>query len=435
MGLNHSDSRPRLLAVVAVVLLLLLAGGLVLRVVFSPVEPPPSVSWPVATPESEGLDGSALEALVDELAARHTKALLIARGGRIVTEWYGPEFDANRHHYAASMVKGTAATAALATVAGQGLLSLDDPAANWIPEWAEDPERANIRIRHLAFHSSGLEDVDFDAGQAGELPGWKQRYYDHPEQRYRLAIDSAALLFRPGTGYVYSGVGYYVLTYIVTRALQDGPAGFASDVPSLLDAMVYGPIGVSPDTWMIGYDRIDVVDDLPLAHFGSGGGLTARAAARIGQLFLRRGCWEDRQVLDADLVDTLLGRGSITPVPPGDVTESASTSPGGWWPTPRSAGGWWLGTEEAWPRAARRAAAALGYGHQIVWIDPELDIVVVRLGEDLTSRREPFGDALTSYFVEPLYRAVAPAIVSELDSADVARSRRSAGAEDGSCGS
>lgn len=424
-------SNRRLLGAVMGVLLLA-AAGLVLRDVLGPPETPPSVSWPVATPESVGLDGPALEALADDLSDRSTKALVVARHGRLVFEWYGPEFDADRRHYAASMVKGTAAAPALVAAAQQELLSLDEPAAKWIPEWATDPERMSIRLRHLAFHSSGLDDVDFDAGQAGELSGWKQRYYDRPDQRYHLAIDSAALHFPPGTGYAYSGVGYYVLSYIVTRSLQDGPV---EDIPSLLDERVYGPIGLPPETWEIGYGRIDVVDGLPLAHFGSGGQITARAAARIGQLFLQRGCWDGEQVLDADLVDTMLGRGAITPVPPGDATESIPISPGGWWPTPTSGGGWWIDEEGVWPPAARDAAAALGYGHQIVWIDPGLDLVVVRLGEDLTSRREPFGDALTRYFVEPLYRVVAQAASLERGSPDVTRSRRNAGVVSVSCDS
>ncbi|MFW6088698.1 MAG: serine hydrolase domain-containing protein [Gemmatimonadota bacterium] len=432
MVTSRHDHRRAKLFPVALVLVGLATVVLVLLVLRLSREEPLLVSWPVATPEREGLDLSALEDLAEGLANRGTRALLVARHGRIVLEWYAPEFDADRTHYAASMVKGTAAAPALAVAARRGLLSLDDPAAKWIPEWATDSERADILLRHLAFHSSGLDDIDFDAGTEGELPGWKQRYYDYPNERFRLAIDSTDVRFAAGTGYGYSGVGYYILSYIVTRALAQG-ADSVRDISTLLDEAVYRPVGIPPDVWSIGYGRVDHVDGLPLTHFGSGGRITARAAARIGQLFLQEGCWQGEQILDPDLVRTLLGRGPIDPVPPGDAT-GVPTSAGGWWPTAASGGGWWLDGGSDWPAAARGSAAAIGYGHQIVWIDPKIDLVVARLGDDLTSRREPFDVALTRYFVEPLYDAVGRTIPLRESLSSVASSQRTGADAGESCG-
>lgn len=430
MSTGRSPRRRRAL-VLGIALMLGLLAVIFARRTLTRSDDSALVAWPAATPKSQGFDGSALRAFADGLAKHGTKALVVARRGRIVLEWYAPEFAAGRTHYAASLVKGTAAAPVLAVAVQRGLASLEDSAAAWIPEWAADPERASIRLRHLAFHSAGLDDVDFDAGMAGELPGWKQRYYDHPEERYRLAIDSAAVLFPAGTGYGYSGVGYYALSYIVTRALARHD-GSVRDIPSLLDQAVYQPIGIPPEAWSIGYGRIDVVDGLPLAHFGSGGQITVRAAARIGQLFLQEGCWEGERVLDAALVRTLLGRGSVTPVPPGDATD-VPIAVDGWWPTSTSGGGWWLDERGDWPEAARGSAAALGYGHQIVWIDPELELVVARLGDDLTSRREPFDVALLRYFVVPLYEAVGDALPLRPSASDVASSRRIGRDAGGSC--
>lgn len=390
---NHRR-RSRGLTVPAVGLSVLTACGAVFWTTY-PQDEPASVEWPGASPASEGFDEDALEHIASDLAERNTKALLVARRGRVVFEWYAADFGPNQRHYTAAMAKGIAASPALIAAAGNGLLSLDDHAAGLVPGWGDDSQRANIRLRDLAFHASGLEDVDFGAGRAGELPGWRQRYYEYPEERFRLSIDSAAVRFAPGSRFEYSGVGYYVLSYAVSRALHDG-AQSARDIPSFLDEGIYGPLGIPPEAWSIGYSRRDTVDGLALTHFGSGGEFTARAAARVGQLYLQHGCYEGKRLLKAELVDEALGRRGVAPVAPrGDAA-----------PRPAASAGWWSNVTGAWPSASPGAVAALGAGHQIVWIDPALDLIAVRMGGPLDVGDEPLYRVLDRHFVAPLYAAL-----------------------------
>jgi CubicO group peptidase (beta-lactamase class C family) len=381
---------------------------------------PPSVAWPTAAPSAEGLDPDALRRMRDELAARKTKALLVARHGRIVFEWYAHRWSDNRRHYTAAEAKGLTAAPTLALLAGEGRLSLDDPVSKWVPEWAADPVRSRITLRDLAFHRSGLENVKFKSGQAGDLPDWKQRYYDHPDERYRLAIDSARVLFPPGTRFGYSGVGYYVLSYVATRALQGSPQ---PDIPAALGNGVLSPIGIPRSAWSIGYGRSDTVDGMRLTHFGSGGELTARAAARIGQLFLQRGCWKERRVLDPEIVDTMLGRHGYTP----DVAADGSVA------GPASGGGWWLNVDGAWPDAPADAVAAFGNGHEVVVLYPGLDVVAVRFGEDLAAPGETFQEALDRWFLGPLAEAVKDPEPLRPGSGRVAGSPQARRASSGSC--
>jgi CubicO group peptidase (beta-lactamase class C family) len=387
-GNRPRDVRRGIIAVG--VLLVLFIGG---AVVWSsrPASEPALVDWPAATPASEGFDADELRALADTLAEWGTETLLIARHGKVVFEWYAPDFDVNTRHYTAAMLKAMAASPTLIAAVAEGLFSLDDHAADWLPSWKSDPRRAQITLHELAFHASGMEDVDFEAGQAGELPGWKQRYYDHPDERFRLAVDSAKILFAPGDHFSYSGVGFYVLSYIVTEALQGRSVG--QDIPAFLGEEVYGPLGLPRQVWRIGYARSDTIDGLPLTHFGSGGELTARAAARIGQLFLQRGCWHGTQLLDGDLVDTMLGRHGVTPLA---ASEDARTGPA-------SGGGWWVNVDGAWPSGPRDAVAAIGASHQVVWIDPTLELVAVRMGGSMATGEESFHEALDRHFVAPLY--------------------------------
>lgn len=413
-----SASRRVVAPLVATILLLVAAGGAAL---WSQRGERANVAWPQASPRSEGFDAKALREMKDSLALRDTKVLLVARHGRLVFEWYADDFGANRRHFTSAMAKGVSAAPTLIAAAQDGLLSLDDHVSDWVPEWKADPRRSRVRLIDLAFHQSGLQDVDFDAGQAGELPDWQQRYYDHPNERFRLALDSAAFLFDPGTRLSYSGVGFYVLSYVVSRALQNRSP--VADIPSFVDAEVYGPMGLPRKAWSLGYGRSDTIDGMALTHFGSGGEVTGRAAARIGQVMLQRGCWEGRQVLDADLVDRMLGRGETAPI----VGED---DPGG---EPASLGGWWSNANGAWPSAPRSVMAAVGGQNEIVLLDPDNEVVAVRMGGDLRSDGRSFHAAFDEYFMAPLYAALEEDGTAHEAGAPVATSPRNGADGDRPC--
>src|SRR5919106_2592923 len=50
-----------------------------------------SFEWQVATPDSQGMSGPALDMLKDRLAAVNTKALFVVRNDRLVYEWYSAD--------------------------------------------------------------------------------------------------------------------------------------------------------------------------------------------------------------------------------------------------------------------------------------------------------------------------------------------------------
>ena len=62
-------------------------------------------SWQTAAAASAGFDAARLDALCAGLAARATKAFLVARGDRIVYEWYAPGHGPGLPHTTASLAK------------------------------------------------------------------------------------------------------------------------------------------------------------------------------------------------------------------------------------------------------------------------------------------------------------------------------------------
>lgn len=341
------------------------------------------------SPAESGLDPAALERLRTELAERSTYALLLARDGSLVLEWYDPRLRPDTLIPAASLAKALVASAVLMLVLDQGVLDLDAPASRYLPEWRDDPVRSRITIRQLATHSAGIEDVYFGGGTRPE-EGWHAIYHRNPGRRFHLALTQAAVEFEPGTQYRYSGVGYYVLAYALARALHR--AGLP-DIETLLRSRIMKPLGVPSREWEINYGARHEIGGLSLYAIGSGARLTPRVIARFGQLILDGGRWRGEQIVTTDAVRTVTTREG-TPLPEA--------------PVPAPALGWWTNAEGAWPSLPRDAFAGVGANHQILLVVPSLDLVAVRMGEALggTHWGDGFWVELNELFAEPLARSL-----------------------------
>src|SRR5262245_19458401 len=117
-----------------------------------------SFEWQIATPESVGLSSTRLAALRDHLAPHNTKRFFLVRDDKIVFEWYAADHSATKKYGAASMSKALIGGVSVALALNDGLVSLDDLAAKFIPQWREDPLKSRITIRQLGSHISGLDD-------------------------------------------------------------------------------------------------------------------------------------------------------------------------------------------------------------------------------------------------------------------------------------
>jgi CubicO group peptidase (beta-lactamase class C family) len=159
-----------------------------------------------ASPKDIGLSASALahakeyaQRVGDQLGSPGG-AVLVIRHDRVAGEWYWGKrgraegdapFDAQTMIPLASVTKGATATA-LALLIQDGQLWLDDPAHLYIPELG-DGDKAQITVRHLATHSSGLP-----AGDADFYGAWRDRLPDeHPYATFVRHALMRGLAFAP----------------------------------------------------------------------------------------------------------------------------------------------------------------------------------------------------------------------------------------------
>src|SRR5688500_1834054 len=101
---------------------------------FAQAPPASAFDWVLATPESQGISSARLDAVRNSIAGT-TQALLVIRNDRLVYEWYAPGRTPKDKHSTASMAKAIVGGLSLAVALTGGLMTIDDRASKYIPQW------------------------------------------------------------------------------------------------------------------------------------------------------------------------------------------------------------------------------------------------------------------------------------------------------------
>lgn len=370
--------------------------GVLIIAVLTTSAAPTEFDWQQASPESQGMSTAKLDVVKDRVAARKTKSLLVVRNDRIVYEWYAKGHAANLKHFTASLIKAILAGLSFGLAFDDGLVKLDDRAAQHIAEWRSDAKKQQITLRQLGSHTSGLDDANIEGVPHDKLPNWMGDFWkrlDPPNDPFTIARDRTPVVFTPGERLHYSNPGIAMLSYAVTAALKDGPQ---RDIRTLMRERVMRPIGVADHDWSVGYGQTFPVNGLPLVPSWGGGNYTARALARLGRLMLREGDWDGRRVLSKAAVRAVTGNAGL----PGDCGI-----------------GWWTNAAGRYAKLPKDAFWGAGAGDQVVLVIPSLDLIVVRNGDALEppakvadgKERDVFAlyhDPRTKILFEPIVDAV-----------------------------
>ncbi|MBM3211094.1 serine hydrolase [Candidatus Poribacteria bacterium] len=342
--------------------------------------------WATEKPENCGMSKVKLDELRDSLASRGTKTFLVIRHDKIVYEWYAQDYGPKSRHYTASLAKALVGGVSLMLALNDGLISVDDPAYKYIPAWKDHPEKSKITIRHLATHSSGIEDAEYKGMPHEQLPGWKGAFWRREPDPFSISRDQAPVIFPPGTSYAYSNPGMAMLAYAVTAAIK-------TDILSLLRERIMRQIGVPDEDWVIGYGQAYNLDGLKLYANWGGGNYTARAVASVGRLMMHKGNWEGRKLVSYEWVERMISYAG-TPI----SDRSAAN------PAPASGLGWWINYDGVWPLVPKDAFAGAGAGNQVLLVIPSLDLIIVRNGSTLGNEAagEGFWGGLEKYLFNPV---------------------------------
>ncbi len=315
----------------------------------------PQTDWERAAPESQGIDAAKLDAAMacmDEFTLDEgVRQALVVRNGRMI--WCGDDID-NLHPVWSCSKSFT--SICLGLMIDDGVCTLDEPLAKYVPALAE--HYADATIRHFAGFTVGY--AHQDDSTAGEIS---------------RPFTPAAPLFAPGKRYVY-GMATDVLGHAITRM-----AG--RTMKELFTERIAEPIGMDPGQWTWGnWGEVDgrLVNGGSGSH-AKGVWITARQIARVGWLFVNEGCWAGRQLLSREWVDESTKPQSTPDTPPHDPDAWYTRLPGSyglnWWVNGVAPDG-----KLQWPAATERTCAIQGNNNNICFVIPEWNMVVVRLGAD-----------------------------------------------------
>ena len=316
----------------------------------------PDRAWAETAPEEQGVDSAALAEAVEYLRqgclANGVDELAIVRNGRLI--WRGRDVD--RRHTTWSCSKSFASTC-LGLLIADGRCSLETPAAEFAPCLREF--YPTVTLRHLATMTSG-----YDAVGGG--------YGDDPNDGSPTPFDPAPPLAAPGEAYRYWDNAMRTFGLVLTRIAGESLA-------DLFRRRVAEPIGMTDWEWRVQAE----VDGLAVNDVAAGFATTAREIARFGLLFLRGGEWHGRRLVPAEWI----AAATTNQVPRDLIHEPIS---------PRQARldgrgiygyNWWVNGVRAsgvreWPSAPTGVYAAVGLNNNRLFVIPEWDVVVARLGTD-----------------------------------------------------
>ena len=210
----------------------------------------------------------------------------------------------------------------------------------------DTPHNRKITWDHLLRQTSDWE------GTLWGKPEWADRPTGEPSQW------SSRARHEPGSVYEYNDVRVNVLALAALNVWR-------RPLPQVLKELVMDPIGASQTWRWYGYENSWVLVDGVAVQSVSGGGhwgggmfISARDQARFGYLTLRRGKWKDRQLLSEAWV-----RMALTPTPVQPTYGFMN---------------WFLNTDRKFlPSAPASAFAHMGSGTNMVYVDPENDLVIV----------------------------------------------------------
>lgn len=272
-----------------------------------------------------------------------TRAFLILHDDRLVYERYFDGADRQSRHTSFSVAKSFLSTL-IGIAIDEGLIGgVTDPVTEYVPELVDRDRRFElITLRDLLAMSSGLryQEQDLPVPWGDDI----NTYYGVDLRA--LALEDTEILGSPGEEWLYNNYNPMLLGMVIERAT-------GMSVSEYMSTRLWIPLGAEYDaTWSLDSDASG------FEKMESGFNATAIDYARFGRLFLHEGESNGTRVVSRDWVREATAA---------DVT----TDPAGHYQY-----FWWIDTQ----RLDRYYA--LGNFGQYVYVAPDADAVIVRLGRD-----------------------------------------------------
>ena len=311
--------------------------------------------WKISKNYNKNKLSPALEkALIDYKSV----AFLIVKDDSIVNENYWDNYSPASLSNSFSMAKTIVSILTGIALKEEKIKSLDQPIGEFLPDYTT-AGRSKLTFRHLVTMSSGSS---WDEAYANPFSVTTKAYYgdDIPGMMKDVLYDK-----EPGKKFIYQSGNTIVLGEALSKAVGTTLSNYAAE-------KLWKPIGAEHSAyWSI--DRQDGEEKAYCCFYSN-----ARDFARLGKLYLQKGWWNGRQIVDSAYAEE-----SIKPAPLMGNNGKAQKAYGyAWWLIPDYKG--------------HNIFYMRGIQGQYVIVIPDKKIIMVRLG----NKR---GEKVNDYYVSDVF--------------------------------
>ncbi len=319
-------------------------------------KPQSDSDWGTSHVSEVGLDSAAFETMMNrqDLEGINVHSILIVKDGALVFEEYfsgedsnGVEidFDKDTVHELFSVTKSISSLLMGIALDNGDIDNLEEPLSAYMPDHADyflDPLKADITLYDVLTMQGGIEVTELGVGRETS-PLFSLIDYEDPLD-YTLSQTAVA---EPGTVFEYSTGLSTLLSEVIETAT-------GSSVDSFAQAHLFTPLNIDQALWQR--------HESGHIFTGTGLKLLPRDMAKIGQLLLDNGAWNNNAVITEEWI-------SESTFPQVVFRPSYPFFEYGYY--------WWLREFRVDENSTVSVVFAGGYGGQNIYIIPELDTVVV----------------------------------------------------------
>lgn len=230
------------------------------------------VSLPRETPESQGISSEKIEKLLCDLnngAHTHMHQFMILRNGKVITECGFAPYERDLWHASYSLCKSITGIA-IGMLVDERKLQIQDKVLDILKKpknFMSFIRQRDLTVEHLLTMSSGVSFNETGAVSGNE---WVKSFLE------------SSVHFAAGTCFEYNSMNSYMLSAIVTEITGE-------TMMEYLRPRLWKPLGIERVFW----------ETCPKGITKGGWGLFLRPedAAKIGQLYLQNGKWNQKQLI------------------------------------------------------------------------------------------------------------------------------------------
>ncbi len=340
---------------------------------------------PRSTPEEQGVDSRMLKHLykkLNDLPNVDIHHLMVLRHDKVIGEMHAAPYRATDLHTLYSASK-TVTAMAIGLAVDDGLLSIDDKMSKYLRDKmpaTHSPALDSLTVRHVLMMAAGRKpDLSIPEGDADWLTAW-------------FAGDFANV----GKRFTYDSMCTHALAMIVTRVTGKRVLDYVRE-------RIFTPLHITEADWELAPDSVETA--------GWGLRLHAESEAKLGLLMLHEGNWQGKQLVSQQWMHemTQMHISTQSPAPKASLKTRIVRFLRGIWHTIRS---WFTGYNidryylgygyqtKAIQHPRAESFFAAGYGGQVIYVVPKLDMVFV-----INGRAANYGDELNTIyysFVDPM---------------------------------